>query len=149
MAELMDVDYIQPAAVAQREADGEGSAALRLYLYLVWDIAFICRCPYDLTSVEQTVDDPIFADKRERRDALVAARRSLIEQAIDSGEFVKVDPDLAEKAIVWILRGDIADTAGRVMPDAEVVGDQLASFVLRALLKDPSMLDEIRAAASS
>ncbi len=149
MAELIDIDYVQPAAVAQREAAGEGSAALRLYRYLVWDIAFICRCPYDLTSVEKTVDDPLFTDKRERRDALVAARRSMIEQAIDSGEFVKVDPDLAEKAIVWILRGDIADTAGRVMPDADVVGDQLASFVLRALLKNPAGLNEIRAAAAS
>ncbi len=147
MAELIDIDHTESAAVAEREAAGEGSAALRLYRYLVWDISFICRCAYDLTGVETAVDDPIFADKRARRDALVKARRSMIEQAIDSGEFLEVDPDLAEKAIVWILRGDIADAAGRVMPDADVVGDQLATFILRALLSDPERIDEIRAAA--
>lgn len=147
MAELIDVDYIQPAAVASREANAEGSAALRLYRYLVWDIAFICRCPYDLTSVEQTVDDPMFADKRERRDALVSARRRMIEEAIEAGEFVKVDSELAEKAMVWILRGDIADTAGRTVPDADVVADQLASFILRALLAEPEQLEAIRNAA--
>jgi hypothetical protein len=48
-----------------------------------------------------------------------------------------------------MLRGDISDTAGRVMPDADVVADQLASFILRALLSDPDRLDEIRAEAGN
>ncbi len=146
MAELIDIDHGESSIVAARQAAGTGSAALRLYRYLVWDIAFICRCAYDLTAVELIVDDPIFADKMTNRDALVAARRSMIEQAIDSGEFVSVDADLAEKAVVWILRGDIADTAGRPVPDADVIADQLASFILRALLRDASQLEEIRAA---
>ncbi len=148
MSELIDIDHGESSIVAERQAAGKGSAALRLYRYLVWDIAFICRCAYDLTSVELVVDDPIFADKMAKRDALVIARRSMIEQAIDSGEFVSVDADLAEKAIVWILRGDIADTAGQAVPDADVVADQLASFILRALLEDASQLGEIRAAGS-
>jgi AcrR family transcriptional regulator len=145
MAELIDIDHDESAAVAERQAAGTGSAAARLYRYLVWDIGFICRCTYDLTSVEMSIDDPLFADKRARREVLVRARRAMIEQAIDSGEFVEVDADLAEKAIVWILRGDIADTAARVLPDADVVADQLASFILRAFLSDPEQLDEIRA----
>lgn len=149
MAELIDVDHHESAAVAEREAAGEGSAALRLYRYLVWDISFICRCPYDLTSVESVIDDPMFADKKARRDALRQARRSMIEQAIDAGEFVEVDAEVAEKAIVWVLQGDIADTAGQAVPDADVVADQLAAFILRALLADQDQLDEIRAVASS
>ena len=147
MAELIDIDHGESAAIAMAEAGASGSAALRLYRYLVWDIGFICRCAYDLTSVEAVLGDPVFSDKLARRQTLVDARRSMIEQAIDSEEFVKVDADLAEKAIVWILRGDIADTAGQSMPDADVVADQLASFILRALLRDPQQLDEIRAAA--
>ncbi len=148
MSELIDIDHSESAAVAESEAAGEGSAALRLYRYLVWDISFLCRCPYDLTSVESIVDDPMFADKLERRDALRRARRSMIEQAIEAGEFVEVDADLAEKAIVWILQGDIAETAGRAVPQADVIADQLATLILRALLKDQSKLDEIRAASS-
>ena len=146
MSELIDIDHSESAAVAEREAVGEGSAALRLYRYLVWDISFICRCAYDLTSVEAAIADPMFADKVERRNALKRARRSMIEQAIESGEFVAVDADLAEKAIVWVLQGDIADTAGQALPDADVVADQLATFILRALMKDQDQLDEIRAA---
>jgi AcrR family transcriptional regulator len=147
MSELIDIDHSEIAAVAEREAAAEGSAALRLYRYLVRDISFICRCAYDLTSVEGVIDDPLFADKLERRDALKRARRSLIDEAIESGEFLEVDADLAEKAVVWILQGDIVETAGQRMPDADVIADQLAAFILRALLTDQDQLDEIRATA--
>lgn len=148
MSELIDISNDQAAAVAEKQAAADGSAALRLYRYLVWDIAYICRCPYDLSSAETVLAEPAFEGKRARHEILLAARRSMIQEAVDSGEFIKVDVDLAEKVIVWILRGDISDTAGRVMPDADVVADQLASFVLRALLSNPGRLDEIRAATT-
>ena len=147
MAELIDIDHRESAAVAEREAAAAGSAACRLYRYLVWDISFLCRCPYDLTSVEGVIDDPLFADKLERRNALKRARRSLIEQAIGTGEFLEVDPDLAEKAIVWILRGDIAETAGQTVPEADLIAEQLATFILRALLRDQDQLAAIKADA--
>ena len=73
----------------------------------------------------------------------------MIEQAIETGEFVEVDADLAEKAIVWILQGDIAETAGQAVPQADVIADQLATLILRALLKDQNQLDEIRATPSA
>jgi AcrR family transcriptional regulator len=149
MAALIDIDHSEVAAVAEREAAGEGSPALRLYRYLVWDISFICRCPYDLTSVEAVIDDPLFADKMDRRDALKRARRSIIDQAIEAGEFLDVDADLAEKAIVWVLQGDIVDTAGQELPDADEIADQLATFILRALLTDQDQLEAIRSAAQS
>lgn len=148
MSELIDIDHSESASVAEREAAAKGSPACRLYRYLVWDISFICRCPYDLTSVESVIDDPLFADKMERRDALKQARRSIIEQAIESGEFLEVDADLAERAIVWILQGDIAETAGQELPDADLIAERLATFILRALLKDQDQLAEIRAAAA-
>jgi len=50
---------------------------------------------------------------------------------------------------VWILRGDIADCAGKGTPEADETADELASFALRALLRDPSRLDEIRAQAKA
>lgn len=147
MAELIDIDHSESAAVAEHEAAAEGSPACRLYRYLVWDISFICRCPYDLTSVEAVIDDPLFADKLERRNALKRARRSIIEQAIESGEFLEVDADLAEKAIVWIMQGDIAETAGQAVPEADQIAEQLATFILRALLKDQDQLAAIKADA--
>lgn len=149
MSELIDLSNDQAAAVAQEQAEAEGSAALRLYRYLVWDIAYICRCPYDLSSAETVLTEPAFAEKNAGHERLLSARRKMIQEAVDAGEFIKVDLDLAEKTIIWILRGDISDTVGQVRPDADVVADQLASFILRALLRDPDRLDEIRVAAGA
>ena len=147
MLALIDINLDEPTAVAQREAASEGSAALRLYRYLTWDISFISRCEYDLTSAESIMNDPAFESQYPRYERLVEARRTMIEDGIRSGEFVDVDRDLAQKVIVWILRGDIADCAGKGAPEADETADELASFALRALLRDPSRLDEIRAQA--
>jgi len=139
MLALIDINLDEPTAVAQREAASEGSAALRLYRYLTWDISFISRCEYDLTSAESIMNDPAFESQYPRYERLVEARRTMIEDGIRSGEFVDVDRDLAQKVIVWILRG----------PEADETADELASFALRALLRDPSRLDEIRAQAKA
>ncbi len=149
MMALIDINLDEPIAVARREAASEDSAALRLYRYLAWDIAFICRCEYDLTSAESIMSDPVFASQYPRYERLVEARRTIIEDGIRSGEFVDVDPDLVQKVIVWILRGDISDCAGKGTPGADETADELASFALRALLRDPSRLDEIRALAKA
>ena len=149
MTALIDINLDEPTAVARREAASEDSAALRLYRYLAWDIAFICRCEYDLTSAESIMSDPAFASQYPRYERLVEARRTMIEDGIRSGEFVDVDPDLVQKVIVWILRGDISDCAGKGAPGADETADELASFALRALLRDPSRLDEIRALAKA
>jgi AcrR family transcriptional regulator len=149
MMALIHVFLDEPTAVAQREAASEDSAALRLYRYLAWDISFICRCEYDLTSVEAMMLDPAFADQYARYASLVVARRTIIVEGVNSGEFIDIDPDLAQKVIVWILRGDIADSAGMGTPEAAKVADELASFALRGLLRDPTQLDAIRAEAAA
>jgi AcrR family transcriptional regulator len=149
MLALIDINLDEPTAMAQREAASEDSAALRLYRYLVWDISFICRCEYDLTSAEPIMSDPAFADHYPRYERLVAARRTIIEDGIANGEFADIDVDLVQKIIVWILRGDIADCRGIEEPDVGDMADELASFTLRALLQDPAQLDAIRAAAQA
>jgi AcrR family transcriptional regulator len=149
MLALIDINLDEPTAMAQREAASEDSAALRLYRYLVWDISFICRCEYDLTSAEPIMSDPAFADHYPRYERLVAARRTIIEDGIANGEFTDIDVDLVQKVIVWILRGDIADCRGIEDSDVGDMADELASFTLRALLQDPAQLDAIRAAAQA
>jgi AcrR family transcriptional regulator len=149
MLALIDINLDEPTAVAQREAASGDSAALRLYRYLVWDISFICRCEYDLTSAEPIMSDPAFSDQYPRYERLVAARRTIIEDGIASGEFTDVDTDLVQKIIVWILRGDIADCRGIEESSVGDMADELASFTLRALLRDPDQLDAIRAAAQA
>ena len=145
MAELIDIDHAEATRVAKREAAASGSAAVRLYRYLVADISFICSCTYDLSSVETVLNDADFQDKRRRHAELQRARLAIIDDGMKSGEFVGSDPMIPHKAITWILRGDIVDTAGQPAADAAEMAHQLASFVLRALLVDPDRLDELRA----
>ena len=144
MAELIDIDHEEAAAAAQREASAPGSAALRLYRYLVADIEYICSCAYDLSSVEAVMGDPEFAAESERHDRLLAARRSIIDEGIAAGEFIDLDPELPQKVIGWILRGDIVDTADATVPDPKQTARDLASFVLRGMLADPGKLNAIR-----
>lgn len=147
MAELIRIDHEEAAAAAQREATAPGSPALRLYRYLLADIEYICTCDYDLSSVETVMGDPEFAEEGEQHDRLLAARRAIIEEGVASGEFIELDPDLPQKVIGWILRGDIVDTAGKAVPDPRQTATDLASFVLRGMLADPGRLDSIRDAA--
>ena len=147
MAELIDIDHEEAVSTAQREAAAPGSPALRLYRYLVADIAYICACAYDLSSVEAVMGEPEFREESERHSKLLAARRAIIEEGIAVGEFIDFDPDLPQRVIGWILRGDIVDTAGATVSDPGETAVELAAFVLRAMLADPAQLPAIQAAA--
>ena len=147
MAELIDIDHEEAAAAAAREAAAPGSPALRLYRYLVADIAYICKCAYDLSSVEAVMGDPEFAEESKRHEKLLAARRQIIDEGIAAGEFIDFDPELPQRVIGWILRGDIVDTAGASVPDPDQTAHDLASFVLRGMLANPAQLDVIQATA--
>lgn len=146
MAALIDIDHEEAAAAAQREASAPGSPALRLYRYLLADIEYICSCAYDLSSVDAVMGDPEFGEESKRHDQLLAARRAILEEGIADGEFLDLEPDLVQRVIGWILRGDIMATTGQSVPDPKRTATDLASFVLRGMLTNPAQLDTIRAA---
>ena len=147
MAELIDFDLDEPLAVAEREAAATGSPAVRLFKYLAWDVEYLCRSPYNLSPVQLMLADPVFAGAVERYGRFVEVRESMIREAIEVGEFIDVDPAFAQKAIVWMIRGTIADAEEQTPRQARDTADHLASFAVRALLKDPDELDQIREAA--
>jgi AcrR family transcriptional regulator len=147
MSELIDFDLDEPLAVAEREATAPGSAAVRLYRYLAWDVEYLCRSPYNLSPVQLMLADPVFAGAVERYGRLVDARESMIREAIAAGEFIDVDPVFAQKAIVWMIRGTIADAEEQTPSQARDTADHLASFAVRALLENPDELDQIKEAA--
>ena len=149
MAELIAFDLDEPVAVAEREAIAEGSPAVRFYRYLVWDIAFLCRSPYNLSSIETVRDDPAFASAGVRFHRLAAARESMIGEAIAAGEFIDIDPAFAQQTILWMIQGTISEMTGEPEQRATEVAHQVASFAVRALLADPSRLDEVRAIATT
>jgi len=131
-------------------ATEEGPAPVRLYRYLRDDVALVSRSPYNLSGLytDEVMGDPDFALWAERADQLTAAIERIVRDGIDSEEFVPMDPVLVREAISGILlRTLMTYSGGRPQPAAEL-GDEIASFVLRAVLADPSRLAEVRQAAA-
>ena len=149
MGELIDFDLDEPLAVAEREAAAEGSPAVRLYRYLAWDVEYLCRSPYNLSPVHLMLSDPVFVGAIERYERLVEARESLIREAIVAGEFIEVDPSFAQHAIIWMIGGTTAGAEQQTPEQARETANRLASFAVRALLRDPDDLEEIREAAGT
>ena len=128
----------------------EGPAAVRLYRYLRDDVALVARSPYNLSGLytDEVMGDPDFAPWAQRSDRLHAAVQRIVTDGIAAGEFVPMDPALVREAIAGILlRTLMTYSGGRPQPPADL-GDEIASFVLRAILADPPRLAEVRRAAA-
>lgn len=128
----------------------EGPAAVRLYRYLRDDVALVSRSPYNLSGLytDEVMGDPDFALWARRSDQLHAAVEQIARDGIDSGEFVPMDPVLVREAIAGILLRTLMTYSGGRPQPAAALGDEIASFVLRAILADPSTLGEVRQAAA-
>lgn len=133
-------------AAVERQLGAEGSPAARLRRYIVEDLTSLCESPYNLagTTTAPVLADPDFADVEAGYRRLFDARTTLIQQGIDSGEFVATSADFASRAIEWVIEGLSTELGAERPADLESVLDEAADFCVRALLVDCSKLDEIR-----
>jgi len=139
-----DLDVALPFTQAMARADGP--ASIRLYRYLRRDVAHLTGSPYNLSGLytEEVMGDPEFAPWARKRAALHAAVERMVRDGIAAGEFVEVASDLVREAISGILVRALTLYSGGREGVPAGVGDEIAALVLRALLSDPSRLDEIR-----
>jgi AcrR family transcriptional regulator len=150
MRALLSYDLDEFSFVEALAAE-DGSAAARLYRYLREDIVLVSRSPYNLSGLytDEVMGDPDFAPWAKRSDQLHAAVERIVRAGIASGEFVPMDPALVREAIAGILLRTLMTYSGGRPQPAAGIGDEVASFVLRAVLADPSGLAEIRRAAAT
>ncbi len=142
--DLDEFSFVEDLAAA------DGSAAVRLYRYLREDVALVSRSPYNLSGLytDEVMGDPDFAPWAKRSEELAAAIEQIVRDGVGSGEFIAMDPALVREAISGILlRTLMTYSGGRPQPTADL-GDEIASFVLRAILAEPSGLAEVRQAAA-
>jgi AcrR family transcriptional regulator len=149
MSDLIDFDLDEPLAVAERESAADGSPAVRFFRYLAWDVEFLGCSPYNLSPVHLMLSDPVFAGAVERHGRLVAACEALIRQAVASGDFIDVDPTLAQRAIDWMIRGTVAGAGDLTPQGAHDLADHLASLAVRVLLRIPDYRDHFMDAAGA
>ena len=124
----------------------EQSPALQLHRYLRIDLRHMLGSPFDLGALFHL---PELRD-RVRFDAIWSAVDDIagqwqawIEQAIELGEFVAIDP----RREVFVLEGSylgvLATPRSLLRDDALGTADAFAAFALRALLRDGEALGHI------
>lgn len=131
-------------------AQQPGAAGARLYRYLRDDVALVTQSPYNLSGLytDEVMGDPDFAPWATRSDQIHGAVEKIVRDGVASGEFVEMDPALVREAISGILlRTLMVYSGGRPRPASDL-GDEVASFVLRAVLADPARLGEVRETAA-
>ncbi|MEU0805930.1 TetR/AcrR family transcriptional regulator [Streptomyces sp. NPDC005970] len=149
LEELMAISLEESLAGAQRAAIAEGSAAQRLYDYVLWDLTTLHRLPFALSGIyaHDVLEDPALATWSAKLEALYAALRSLIEQGIRSGEFRPVNPDLAQAMVAGVTFSHIDYSAEHAGGDPVELGSEGAVFILSGLMRDPASLERLVAAA--
>ncbi|GAB3205514.1 TetR/AcrR family transcriptional regulator [Marinactinospora thermotolerans] len=151
LEKLFEIDLAASLALTSELADQPGSAAVRLYRYVHAEAQAIVSSPYDLTGLYRTgvLSDPEFAHWREAYDATLSSIAGIVAQGVRQGEFVDIDPmfvtDSVDGLLLHLLRLSGGSPPGRSTGETEA--RRTADFVLRALLRDPADLDDVRAEA--
>jgi AcrR family transcriptional regulator len=149
LEELLAYDLDATVAYSRALAGASGSAAVRLYRYIWWDVTCCIESPYDLRglSAGSVLQDPVFEKWRRDKEELHANIAAMIEQGVGAGEFVACDVHVAREVVTALstetirLQDVLPRSAHDTRPHAA------ASFVVRALMADPAQLDAVRAEA--
>jgi len=145
---LLDYDLRAGLAfMAPLVAEG-GSAAVRIYRYIRWEIAHCLESPFDLRALYSTglFDQPEFARWRVLLDGYEGSIRDLVRLAVEDGEFIDIDPEFARMAIDALVMETIRANGLDQAYSADQP-ERAADFLLRAMLREPHELAAIRARA--
>jgi TetR/AcrR family transcriptional regulator len=141
-----------------------GSPAVRLLRLLRLDIHELCSSPVDICEVEVMAEQQpdAFVDFWADTAALHGHIATLISDGIAGGEFIDCDPEFAalnicaaEEGVQRRYRNSEAHAPGGTSPfrhpdySREYVAEELAAMLVRGLLRDPSALPELTAAAAA
>jgi AcrR family transcriptional regulator len=149
LCELLRGNLDAPPQVADELSRKHGPAAPRLYRFLHWDLVGIYRSPYNLAGVytEDLMHDAEFEEWWDKMHKIFSATERMVAQGVGSGEFVEIDPTLAQTIISGATHGQIRAQAGQPVDDADEKAHASAAFILRGLLRDPRRLSVVRKAA--
>jgi AcrR family transcriptional regulator len=143
---LADRALVRPLATLEEVTSGSEPASVKLYRIVTVQVEHFCSQPFNLSPI---LDD-LFRLPRDRfrslfeaADRYTAGLRSLVEQGIEGGEFIDVNPTLGTMSIlgiaVWTIRWYRKDGPLTAAEVAETFG----GLALRSLLRDPERLPEI------
>lgn len=143
---LTERSLTRPLEVLDQVMHSEGSSAVKLYILLDLQVRHFCSQGLDLNAV---ITDAIRLGRRkfqglfEDADNYTHGMRAIIDEGIAMGEFIEADSVAAANGFLGMANWTIRwfDPNGRL--DAREVASHLASLAVRALLRDPTQLDDI------
>jgi AcrR family transcriptional regulator len=140
LAELLDADLVPALDRIRAMLGAAGRPAVRLHAYVRADVEAILALPYDVRGLynDDVLDRPDLAGQAGRRRELHRLTADLVGQGVAAGDLRPCDPDFVRQAVTGLMLESVRAfaPAGR--------GLEVADFVLRATLADPSQLSVIR-----
>jgi AcrR family transcriptional regulator len=149
MKALLEHDLSRAVGRAERTARADASAPVRLYRYLLDDVTHVATSPYNLAGVytEEVRASSEFEPWHRKRRRLHRAIERIVADGVASGAFLAFPPLLIREAILGILGRTLGSYSGRQRTFDAAMADQIATLLVRALLTDPSSIDDVRGAA--
>ena len=120
---------------------------VKLHCHLALDVQHILEFPYDVRGLyvrnEQVPDASEFSAQRQKLSAIHQRVRQMVQDSIDSGDFVQVDPEFVQQLISSAIIG-VMWTRGPVPSDGlSTRVRELPDFILRSLLHKQGQLATI------
>lgn len=126
-------------------------AAAKLYHLVRVDVALTLSGPYELGGVVflPELRAPRFRAVRAAYDRLFATYRWLVVEGVRAGTFAPTDPDMAARAVLGLDDMAMSWRHQRLAVDPASGAAFVAAFALRALLVDPSAIEDVRREADT
>jgi AcrR family transcriptional regulator len=149
VAELFEYDQVVPAERIEQIIEGGGSPAAQLYRYVEWQTRWYLELPFDLRGVrEELIAQLDLGRPRRAQQSFRRALRRIVTVGVEQGQFHTEGLDFLYPALNALgfeaARARELDAPRR---RHQSMPASAASFVLRATLRDPSTLPDVRSEA--
>jgi AcrR family transcriptional regulator len=146
LAALLDADLVPALRRIDRMLAADGPCAPRLHAWLHVDVNAILSLPFDVRGLydDAALATPELAEQAARRSRLHDRTRALVAAGVAAGE-LDADPGFVGHAITGLMLEAVRERSAGGAPQSR--GADVADFVLRAVLADPTALAAVREAA--
>lgn len=127
------------------------SPSVRLYSYVYLDTLQLAQSPYNLSGLNSnaTLSLEEFADYRAAVQLIHAAQLAVIQEGLGSEEFYQMSPELAQELISGFIHLTLRRHFAMPIVAATGIASEIAEFALRAMMRSPRHLPEVRRLAAS
>ncbi|WP_067183950.1 TetR/AcrR family transcriptional regulator [Microtetraspora niveoalba] len=149
LEDLCAYDIGVPGERARWISRVDAPASARLYAAVRLDVEYCLEAPIDMRGLpDDLIGEPGLETWNRKLRAWYATVRAIVREGVEAGELAPIDPEFARQAIWGVEWEVIRVSHGGRRRRAGTRPDDVASFVLRGLLADPSRVGEAREAAA-